>query len=93
MHVALDAALKWKHLGAQLLQDDRFNVLNVKEANNPNDSVGCCKLFLMSWLEITPDPSRNQLISALRCPTVQLDSLADQLEEMMSTECKVYCIW
>ena len=81
---------KWKHLGAQLLQDDRFNVLNVIEANYPNDSVGCCKMFLMRWLEVTPDPSWNQLISALRSPTVQLDNLADQLEQMMSTECKIY---
>ena len=88
-HVVLEAALKWKYLGVQLLQDDRLNVLDVIEKDHPNDSVGCCKHVFMRWLEITPDPSWNQLISALRSPTAQLNSLADQLEQMMSTECKI----
>ena len=87
-HVMLEAALKWKYLGVQLLQDDQLIVLDVIEKDHPNDAVSCCEHVLDTWLMNTPDASWNQLISALRSPTVQLDSLADQLEQMMSMECK-----
>ena len=56
-------------------------------ADHPRDDVRCSMGVLDTWL---PDASWNQLISVLRSPTVQLDSLADQLEQMLNTECKIY---
>ena len=89
-HVVRQAAHKWRNLGEQLLNDKQKIMLKVIEADHPHDVVSCCKHALETWLKSTQDASWNQLISALRSPTVQLDSLADQLEQMMSTECKIY---
>ena len=55
----------------------------------PHDD-GCCKCVLEIWLETSADASWNQLIRALRSPCVHLYWLADQLEQTMSTECKIY---
>ena len=87
-HVVRQAAHKWRNLGEQLLNDNQRIMLKVIEADHPHNVVSCCKHALETWLKSTPDASWNQLISALRSPTVQLDSLADELEKMMRTECK-----
>ena len=86
-HMAMIAAYKWRDLGAKLLEK---GMLDVIEADHPHDTVGCCKHVFRKWLEITPDASCDQLISALRSPTVQLDYLADQLEERWGIKCKIY---
>ena len=90
-HVVKHAAYKWRDLGVQLLEDNQIIMLDMIATNHPLDIAICCKVF-MKWLETRVDASWNQLIRALRSPTVQLISLADQLEQMMSTECKIYTI-
>ena len=63
-------------------------MLDIIAADNPRDVVGCCKCVLKKWLDTASDATWNELIRALRSPSVQLYYFADQLEQMMITECK-----
>ena len=89
-HVTIKAAHKWRDLGIQLLKYDPIRTSDMIAADNPHDVVSCCEHVFQRWLETSADASWNQLIIALRSPTVQLDSFADELEQMMSKECKIY---
>ena len=91
-HVVKQAAHRWRNLGEELLDDYQFEIIMldiVMKAHHPDDDTRCF-MVLDGWLETTPYPSWNQLIRALRRPTVQLDSLADQLEKMLDIKCKIY---
>ena len=89
-HVVNNVADRWRDLGVQLLRPDQEEILDIIAANHPNDVVGCCKCVLKKWLETTTNATWNELIRALRSPSVQLDYLAGQIEQMMITECKTY---
>ena len=87
-HVVIGAADKWKGLGVQLLpQSGQEQLLQVIGTDHPHDVISCCKRVLEKWLD-TSDATWNQLIRALRNPSVQLDYLAGQLEQMMIIECE-----
>ena len=89
-HVVNETAHKWRDLGVKLLRPDQENLLNIIAADHPHDVVSCCKCVLEKWLDTTTDATWNELIRALRSPTVQLVTFAEQLEQMLITECKVY---
>ena len=90
--VVVSAADKWKGLGVQLLpQSDLEQLLQVIETDHPRDAINCCKRVLEKWLD-TSDATWSQLIRALRSPSIQLDYLAGQLEQMMIEECELLCI-
>ena len=76
---------KWRDLGVQLLQPNDVGII---AQNHPNDVVGCCQCVLKKWRETFTDVTWNQLIEALRSPSIQLNHLASQLEQMLITECK-----
>ena len=87
-HVVNNVANKWRDLGVQLLRPDQEKMLDIIAADNLGDVVSCCKCVLKKWLDTTSDATWNELIRALRSPSVQLDYFAEQLEQMMITECK-----
>ena len=89
-HVLMNVADKWRDLGVQLLRPDKANSLNIIAANHPNDVESCCKCVFEKWLNTTTDATWNQLISALKCPSLQLDYLAGELEQKLITECKIW---
>lgn len=91
-HVLINVAGKWRDLGVQLLRPDQERMLDIIAADHPRDVVSCCKCVFKKWLELTTADyaTWNQLIKALRSPSIQLDDLASQLEQMLNTECKVY---
>ena len=88
-HVVINVAgvgeSKWKDLGVQLLQS---NVVGIIAADHPHDVVSCCKCVLEKWRETATNPTWNQLIRALRSPSVELNYLASQLEQLLITERK-----
>ena len=85
-HVVIQAAGKWRDLGVCLLsQPDQAEMIT---ADHSRDAVSCCKGILEKWLDTTTDATWDQLIRALRSPSIQLDHLAGQLEQMLITECK-----
>ena len=86
-HVVNDVAVKWRDLGVQLLRANQEKMLDIIAADHPHDVVSCCKRVLEKWLDTATDATWNELIRALRSPGVQLDYLAGQLEQMLSTEC------
>ena len=88
--VVIKVAVKWRDLGVQLLRADQEKILGIIEADHPRDTVSCCKCVLETWLDTSTDATWNKLIRALRSPSVQLDYLADQLEQKMMTECEIY---
>ena len=89
-YVVRQAVHKWKDLGTNLLKLRNYYKIDMIAADYPHDDVRCFREVLHTWLETTPDASWYQLIRALRSPTVQLDSLADQLEKMLDIKCKIY---
>ena len=86
-HVVKEAAYKWRHLRVELLPY-QLNELDIIDANWPHDAVRCCMNVFQKWLEYTANASWDQLIRALR--SVQLDSLAVQLEQMIIREGELY---
>ena len=92
-HVVNNVADKWRALGVQLLvRPDQQKMLDIIAADHPHDVVSCCKCVFKKWLEPTTADyaTWNQLIKALRSPNIQLDYLANQLEQILNTESKVY---
>ena len=69
------------------MRPDQEKVLDIIAADHPHDVVSCCKCLFKKWLDTTTDATWNQLIRALRTPSIQLDYLAGRLEQM-NIECK-----
>ena len=59
-------AARWLDLGRELLTDDTVGVSDVIKADHPNDASACCNKIFVKWLELQPDASWSQLITALR---------------------------
>ena len=78
-----------ENTGVQLLRPDQEKVLDVIAADRSHDVVSCCKRVLKKWLETSTNATWNELIRALRRPSVELDCLANQLERMLSIERKI----
>ena len=72
-HVVQQAAHKWRDVGVSL--EVAYLKMEMIAADHPRDDVRCFMSVLDTWLMNTPDASWNQLISALRSPTVQLEDL------------------
>ena len=58
-------AARWHDLGTQLLTDDTVGVLDVIKADHPNDVRACCNEMFVRWLELQPNATWSQLITAL----------------------------
>ena len=43
----------------------------------------CCKEMFSKWLETQEDASWDQLLEALRSPGVQLESLANKIDQIL----------
>ena len=80
-HVVPEVAVKWKDLGIQLLDPTSGSTLDIIEKDFPRDVIKCCQCMLQKRLEKTPDASWNQLLAALKSPSVQLHHLASQIEQ------------
>ena len=88
-HVVNNAAVKLRDFGVQLLRPDQEKMLDIIAADHPHDVVSCCKCVLKKWLDTTSDATWNELIRALRSPSVQLNYVAGQIEQMFITECEL----
>ena len=86
-------AKNWKVLGAQLLRSDQTHELDIIAINYPQDVVGCCKCVLEKWLESSVDATWNQLIEALKRPSVGLNYFARELEQRLKPECKIIAMY
>ena len=83
---------KWHDLGIELLGDESLQALDEIQKNNPRDVSMCCTKMFQLWLERQPDASWRQLIQALREPNIELNELANTIEQKLISinESKVY---
>ena len=56
-------ATKWYELGAELLENNDH--LEVIKANHQNDVQSCCHEMFKRWLDVKPNASWSQLVTAL----------------------------
>ena len=69
-------ATRWYELGVELL-DSNTAVLDVIQSEHQSDNVRCSKM-LKTWLEMKPDASWSQLVTALN--NIGLRTAADNVK-------------
>ena len=62
-------AATWKSVGNQL--NIPLGLLNSIEAGFPTNVIWCCDRMLENWIELTPNPSWDEMIKAIDSPAVQ----------------------
>ena len=58
-------AARWYDLGKQLLTDDTVGALDVIKADHANGVSACCNKMFVKWLELQPNATWSQLMTAL----------------------------
>ena len=74
---------KWYDLGVELLAEEDVQALDEIQRNNPRDVSTCCTKMFQLWLERQPDASWRQLIQALREPNIEMNELANTIEQKL----------
>ena len=74
-------ATQWYELGVQLLDDAATGVLDVIEADHPNDATTCCNEMFKKWLKMQHDACWSQLIMALN--KIGLNAIADDINKLI----------
>ena len=74
---------KWHDLGIELLGDENLQALDEIEKNYPRDASTCCTKMFQLWLERQPEASWRQLIQALREPNIEMNELANTIEQKL----------
>ena len=75
--------IKWYDLGIELLDSDNTEELDKIKAQYSSNLNECCTMMFQLWLSKQPTASWNQLIDALRQPSIELVSLAIKIKEML----------
>ena len=71
----------WYNLGIQLFDEPQLSKLDEIDSTNSSDRRGGCIEMLRYWLQITPEATWDKLIHALRVPSLELLSMADDIEK------------
>jgi len=66
--------------------------LDIIEKECQNNVKGCCMRMFQKWLEKTPDASWNQVLAALKTRSVELNYLADEIEQKLKEKCETYFV-
>ena len=77
-------APQWYELGVQLLNEDQESHLDIIKANHGNDQIKSCTEMFWYWLRTHPKASWQQLIESLKSPAIQLNTVAANIEEMLT---------
>ena len=83
-HVRDDITGKWHDIGVELFDVEDESVLNTIMINHPGNTDQCTAKMLRLWLERKSDATWNQLIQALRAPSIKLEGLALKIERMLT---------
>ena len=83
---------KWEKIFVQLLGDEQCHVMATIRRDY-HRSEEACQVMFEQWLELCPNPSWNDLISALHANSVRKIALAEQLVEHLGMYMVAYkCI-
>ena len=83
---------KWYDLGIELLEPEDTHTLDEIEKNHPTDVSTCCTKMFRLWLDKQPEASWEQLIQALREPIIELNELANTVEQNLISINEGRCI-
>ena len=83
IHVIPSVAAKWYQLGVLLLDSNCENELNTIEADTRNDAETCCRKMFSRWLNTDEQASWDRLIRALRRRHIQMNNVANDIEQML----------
>ena len=78
-------ATQWYEIGIQLLREDQESHLDVIEANRDYNITMRCKEMLWLWLRSHPSATWHHLIESLKSSTVNLHSVAADIERMFTS--------
>ena len=84
-HVKKEATNKWYDLGIELLENEDVEELNTIRNNYPRDGGACCTEMFKLWLRKQPKATWNQLIKALKEPGIEMNKLANTIEENLTS--------
>ena len=70
-------------MGIELLGDESLHALDEIQQNYPRDAGTCCTKMFQLWLERQPEASWRQLIQALREPNIEMNELANAIEQKL----------
>ena len=84
---------KWYDLGIELLEPEDTHTLDEIEKNHPTDVSTCCTKMFRLWLDKQPEASWEQLIEALREPNIELNELANTIEQELISINEGRCIY
>ena len=76
---------KWEKIFVQLLGDEHRHVMATIRKDHHHSSETSCQVMFEQWLELCPNPSWNDLISALRANSVRKIALAEELIKRLGT--------
>ena len=74
---------KWYDLGIELLAEEDVQALDEIQRNNPRDASTCCTKMFQLWLERQPKASWKQLVEALKEPNIEMNELANTIEQKL----------
>ena len=74
---------KWYNLGIDLLESGDVEEMNKIRSQYPTDINTCCIEMFQLWLRRQPTASWNQLIYSLRQPGIELNHLANEIDQML----------
>ena len=83
-HVRGNITNDWYDIGVALLDPGDEVVLDTINKNHPGDAEKCAAEMLKLWLARKPEASWDQLLEALRDPSIKLKALAANIENMLS---------
>ena len=76
----VDMAANWYELGAILLEKRQEARLKVIKSTHGSNVIECCSAMLRYWIDKHPKATWHQLVTALRSPGVDLNTVASSIE-------------
>ena len=74
----IDIITQWRDLGLELVDSNK--ILKVIEADHPSDVNTCCRVMFEKWLDMKPDASWSQLVTALN--NIKMNTAADVVSKL-----------
>ena len=77
-----------------MLAEEDIQALDEIQKNYPRDVSTCCTKMFQLWLDRHPEASWRQIIQALREPNIEMNELANTIEQKLISihEGNLYCM-
>ena len=82
---------KWEKIFIQLLSDEHHYLMAILRKDNQGNSEDGCIAMFEQWLQLCPNATWNDLITALRANSVRKIALAEDLLKRLGMCICVHC--